>query len=431
MKYLLLLIPFFSFGQVGYNPVKQKQWFQDTTQFSKPFRVTTGASNGKVLTSNSEGIATWQTGSGGATGAQGVTGATGGNGSNGSNGATGATGATGADGASMSIWKYLAKTTTTSGYPSNGRVQWNNSTQISSTALDISHLTDDNLDIDIFLALLSVGQDIIIQDRNISSNYQTWQITGSSTNFNSGTSTSYWQYPVSLISSGGSGTTNFGSGASLFIAITSTGIAGATGATGATGTGGLIGVTGAVGATGVAGVTGATGSQGATGSTGSVGVTGATGTTGSTGSTGATGADGTVITPTTDVTTILGTAGNITGMSFSASANTVYKIYGVLSTNCSGTGGIKYAATVPASTTLRLNFMGASSSATAYLLTQLTAGATLTGTAHNRVNGDEALTVEGTITTAGTSGTVQIQFASGTVAQTSTIYKEGTFLIIR
>jgi len=98
MKYLLLLIPFFSFGQVGYNPVKQKQWFQDTTQFSKPFRVTTGASNGKVLTSNNEGIATWQTGSGGATGAQGVTGATGENGSNGGNGATGATGATGIQG---------------------------------------------------------------------------------------------------------------------------------------------------------------------------------------------------------------------------------------------------------------------------------------------------------------------------------------------
>lgn len=95
MRYILLFIPFISFAQIGYNPIKQKTWFQDTVQFSKPFRYLTGAGNGKVLTSNGEGIATWQTGGGGATGA---TGATGNNGATGSQGATGATGSVGATG---------------------------------------------------------------------------------------------------------------------------------------------------------------------------------------------------------------------------------------------------------------------------------------------------------------------------------------------
>jgi len=266
----------------------------------------TNGSNGATGAAGTNGTngVTGVTGSTGATGSNGATGATGSAGSNGTNGtngvtgapgSTGATGATGSDGASISIWKYLAKTTTTSGYPSNGRVQWNNATQISATVLDISHLTDDNLDIDIFLALLSVGQNITIQDRNVSNNYQTWVVTGTPTNFNAGTSTSYWQYPVSLVSSGGTGTTNFGSGATVFIAITSSGQTGATGATGANGsngTNGTNGTTGITGSTGATGTNGSNGSNGTTGATGTTGFTGATGSNGSNGSAGATGSTG-------------------------------------------------------------------------------------------------------------------------------------------
>lgn len=59
-----MFLPIFSFAQIGYNPV--------TVQFSKPFRVTTGAASGKVLTSSADGVITLQTVTG-VTGATGVT----------------------------------------------------------------------------------------------------------------------------------------------------------------------------------------------------------------------------------------------------------------------------------------------------------------------------------------------------------------------
>lgn len=108
MRYLFVFIPFISFAQIGYNPIKQKTWFKDTVQIDKPFRIVTGAGNGKILTSNSSGIATWQTGSGGATGitgatgSNGVTGATGRDGTNGATGSQGVMGSTGSTGATGS-----------------------------------------------------------------------------------------------------------------------------------------------------------------------------------------------------------------------------------------------------------------------------------------------------------------------------------------
>lgn len=102
LRILFLLLPITLFSQIGYNPVPQKQWFKDTVQFSKPFRITTNPGAGKILTSDAEGRAYWggigATGPTGATGGTGPTGATGSAGAAGSNGATGPTGATGANG---------------------------------------------------------------------------------------------------------------------------------------------------------------------------------------------------------------------------------------------------------------------------------------------------------------------------------------------
>ena len=58
---------------------------------------------GKVLTSDADGLATWETALAGATGAQGATGAAGTNGSDGAAGATGAQGPTGADGSNGAV----------------------------------------------------------------------------------------------------------------------------------------------------------------------------------------------------------------------------------------------------------------------------------------------------------------------------------------
>jgi hypothetical protein len=187
----------------------------------------------------------------------------------------------------------MANTTATSGYPGDGDLLWNNAVQTSATQINVSHLTDNNVDVDIFLALLTVGEQIVIQSQSSSSDYQTWTISGTPTSVNPGTSTAYWTYPVTLSASGGTGTTNFSSGQTLFLALVN-------GVTGPTGAQGPTGPTGA--ASTVAGPTGPTGIQGATGPTGAAstvaGPTGPTGVAGIDGPTGPTGAASTVAGPT-------------------------------------------------------------------------------------------------------------------------------------
>jgi hypothetical protein len=157
----------------------------------------------------------------------------------------------------------MANTGATSGYPGDGDILWNNATQTSATQLNISHLTDDGTDIDIFLALLSVGEQIIIQSQTASADYQTWTISGTPTNVNPGAANSYWTFPVTFNASGGVGTTGFANGAALFLALVNgvsgpTGPAGPTGPTGAAST--VAGPTGPTGAaSSVAGPTGPTG----------------------------------------------------------------------------------------------------------------------------------------------------------------------------
>jgi hypothetical protein len=131
----------------------------------------------------------------------------------------------------------LANTTITSGYPTDGHLLWNNSTQISATEISVSHLTDNNIDVDLFLALLTPGQRITVQDQNVSANFQTWYITGTPTNTNPGAANSYWNFPVSLVASGGTGTTGFANNHQLFLAV----VSGITGPTGPTGGGGVLG----------------------------------------------------------------------------------------------------------------------------------------------------------------------------------------------
>jgi hypothetical protein len=232
-----------------------------------------------------------QTGVSGATGVIGVSGATGVVGVSGAVGVTGATGPsgpTGPQGYSSSLFRYRARTTITTGYPGDGHIIWNNATQTSATVISISHLTDENIDIDIFLAQLIPTENITIQDQNASSNYQIWRITGALTNINPGTSTSYWTLPVTLVSSNGTGTTNFANNHAIFAAL----VNGAEGATGPQGATGVVGVSGATGVAGVTGPTGPEGATGITGPTGPIGITGATGPEGATGIQGPTGAIG-------------------------------------------------------------------------------------------------------------------------------------------
>jgi collagen type VII alpha len=230
----------------------------------------------------------------GATGPIGVTGPIGATGPTGADstvpgptGATGATGPTGADGQSSSFYDYLANTTATSGKPGSTFLLWNNATQISATQINIDHIDADGIDIDIFLEILSPADILVIQDRTNSANFQKWEVSGAITVFPN----DYVIVPVTLINSGGTGTTGFANNASIFLAIVSAGVIGPTGPIGATGP---TGSTGPIGATGPIGVTGPTGPQGVTGPAGTNGINGATGPTGPIGATGPTGPTGAV-----------------------------------------------------------------------------------------------------------------------------------------
>ena len=126
----------------------------------------------------------------------------------GARGAPGTNGTNGTNGGSTSAWNYRAKTNATSGYPTDGHLLWNNATQTSATSIIVSHLTDDDTDIELFLSFFVINQKIFIQDRDDSSKNQVWQITGTPTVTGANTSTAYYTFPVTLVSSAGSAFTN-------------------------------------------------------------------------------------------------------------------------------------------------------------------------------------------------------------------------------
>jgi len=155
----------------------------------------------------------------GAQGSQGFHGAQGVQGAQGAQGSQGKVGFQGRDGNSTSFFNYRSNTGATSGYPGDGDITWNNTAQVSSTVIYASHLTDDVYDIDALLSTLYQGQTILIQDRDDSSNFQRWLISGTPVNTNPGTSTSYWEFPVSLVTSSGTGQTNFANSHPLIIGV--------------------------------------------------------------------------------------------------------------------------------------------------------------------------------------------------------------------
>jgi hypothetical protein len=118
---------------------------------------------------------------------------------------------------------YKAKTTITSGDPTNGHLIWNNATQISATQLNVSHLTSAPVeDIDLFLSAIVSGNKLVVQDRNESINYQSWTVSGTPTQVGS----TYWTIPVTFLESSGTGTTGFANNHNLLFAIISGGTGG-------------------------------------------------------------------------------------------------------------------------------------------------------------------------------------------------------------
>jgi hypothetical protein len=97
---------------------------------------------------------------------------------------------------------YLYRTQINSGIPppANGRILYALPQSLivgNSNTLYINHLTDNNIDVENFLYNISISNQIYIQDRTISGEYQIWDVSGAITIFGG----SYIQVPV-LLSSG-------------------------------------------------------------------------------------------------------------------------------------------------------------------------------------------------------------------------------------
>ena len=182
------------------------------------------------------------TGDQGPTGVQGTTGP---QGTVGNQGFQGPSGPQGTEGQSSNRFLFFA-TASNSGDPGPGYLLWNNTTQIESTQINISHLDTIGVDIDVLLALIKIQDTVIIQDRDDSSNYQKFTVNNSITIIPN----SYVEVPVVYATSSGTGTSNFISGQHLALFLFSAGTTGPQGPTGPQGSTGLIGPIGLTGSDG-------------------------------------------------------------------------------------------------------------------------------------------------------------------------------------
>ena len=98
---------------------------------------------------------------------------------------------------------------------SSGDVVYNNVIQSLATVIYISHLTRDNVDIEIFFENVSSLNDLYIQDQNNSLNFIRYNITGTPTIITN----DYVLIPVILGASGGSGSTSFGTNHNILLSI--------------------------------------------------------------------------------------------------------------------------------------------------------------------------------------------------------------------
>ena len=99
--------------------------------------------------------------------------------------------------------------------PASGTVSYNASTLAATTLVYISHLTRDNVDIDIYFALINTLDDLYIQDQSNSVNFAKFNITGAPIlNPNN-----YITIPVTQVQFGGNGNTSFGANHDILVSF--------------------------------------------------------------------------------------------------------------------------------------------------------------------------------------------------------------------
>lgn len=204
-----------------------------------------------------------------------------------------------------------------------------------------------------------------------------------------------------------------------------TGLTGADGAAGPIGPAGPTGPTGSTGATGAVGPTGADGAQGLTGPQGPAGADGATG---ATGATGPAGSGDTKVRKTADESvTSSTTLQNDDHLFFPVGASETWIFDMFLSPYGSSSGDIKFAFTVPAGATIKWSMLGTNSNAGSSVYMQTTGGASLPFQLFGGLPAEMCM-IRGIVTTAGTAGTLQLQWAQNTSNATATSVQADSYL---
>ena len=111
---------------------------------------------------------------------------------------------------------YLYNSNTTITGPANsGQVRYNNVEQKSATMVYISHLTRDNIDVEVFYNQITQLNDVYIQDQESSQNYIKYNINGLPIIIPNNSIS----IPVAVIEYGGTGETSFGSGHNILVSF--------------------------------------------------------------------------------------------------------------------------------------------------------------------------------------------------------------------
>ena len=133
-----------------------------------------------------------------------------------------------------------------------------------------------------------------------------------------------------------------------------------------------------------------------------------------------------LLVPTSNPNTSSNVSSTVAGLSFNGVANGVYAVSFHLSTTCSGAGGIRFSLNGANISSMILNAEGTNTSGSTrnYVRTSVV-DAQLT--ALNAFAGNGFVILWVLVTMDGTGGTVNLQFASGTNLQTSTVNTNGSF----
>jgi len=127
---------------------------------------------------------------------------------------------------------------------------------------------------------------------------------------------------------------------------------------------------------------------------------------------------------TTTQNTTSNTATDISGANFSLSSGEVWFFEFNMQIGCSANSGIKFAITFPAGANLRCVAVGMDNSPVHQISQIISNSGVLSTVSFNNTNSQEGfLKIVGTIINSTTAGNVQLQYASGSLGVTSTIYE--------